>query len=317
MGTHASDLKILEWLFTNRDRAGGGELASLAEWKALYDAETAGWDAPIDRAVIGGFLADRTAYALASGYESAIRRLVPSLPERAIVSFCVTEEQGAHPASIRSTLRRPDGGPGGSWRLNGGKKFITLAGEADLLLVAASTGTAPDGKNIIRMAVVDRKAPGVVITPMTDLPFVPEISHGTAAFNDVAVPEGNLLGGDGYRDYIRPFRTIEDLHVSAAIMAYIFRVACRFLWPGSVAERVTALLVCARGLALDDPSSPAVHIAMGGLYAQVASLVEHCSGLWATADEKTRTGWERDRALLGVAEKARKKQLETAWAKFS
>ncbi|MBN2159627.1 MAG: acyl-CoA dehydrogenase family protein [Spirochaetes bacterium] len=316
MKQRAPERGILAWLLENRARAGAVELPSLMEWKKLFDDETAGWDTQIDRAVIGGFLADRTAYALAAGYESALRRLVPSLPERAIVSLCVTEETGAHPASIRSTLRRDDG-PAGGWALNGGKKFITMASEADLLLVAASTGTAPDGKNMLRMALVERKAPGVEIFPMTDLPFVPEISHGTAAFREVPVREVDLLGGDGYRDYIRPFRTIEDLHVSSAVTAYLFGVACRFGWPAGIRERIAALLVCGRALALDDPSSPAAHIAIGGLYAQTASALEAASGLWISVDEKTRTRWERDRALLGIAEKARKKRLETAWSKFS
>ena len=66
---------------------------------------------------------------------------------------------------------------------------------------------------------------------MTGLPFVPEISHGTVAFSDVPVDSGSILPGDGYSEYIKPFRTIEDLHVFAAILGFIFRIACLFRWP--------------------------------------------------------------------------------------
>ena len=147
------DITILDWLFERRGHIDTACLDSVTAWKKVFDEASVGWDVPADRAVIGGFLADRTAYAFAAGYESGLRRLVPALPERAIVSFCVTEEKGGHPSTIRTTLKEE--GTGNSFSLTGGKKFITMANEADLLLVAASTGLAPDGKNSIRMALIE------------------------------------------------------------------------------------------------------------------------------------------------------------------
>lgn len=305
--------RILQWLLENQGQIDTTELVSVAAWKERFDNETLGWDVPIDRAVIGGFLADRTAYAFASGYECALRRLVPSLPERAVVSFCVTEEKGGHPSAIRSSLKREKAGP---WTLNGGKKFVTLAAEAELLLIAASAGTASDGKNMLRIAMVSRNTPGVEVSAMAGLPFVPEISHGTVAFCDVPVEERDILAGDGYAEYIRPFRTIEDLHIECAVLAHLFRIGCLYGWPRSVKERIAAVIACARSLSLDNPSSPALHIALGGLNAQMASLLADLSGWWKTVDEKTRAAWERDSALLRVAEKARSKRLETAWSRF-
>ncbi len=315
MAEKKSDITILDWLFEHRADINTTELQSVTEWKKVFDGAASGWDAPVDRAVIGGFLADRTAYAFAAGYESGLRCLVPSLPPGAIVSFCVTEEKGGHPSSIKSTLTET--GTGGAWTLTGSKKFITMANEAELLLVAASTGATPDGKNRIRMVLVGRSAPGVAVSVMTGLPFVPEISHGTVTFSDVPVDEGAVLPGDGYSGYIRPFRTIEDLHVFASIAGFIFRVATLYRWPRPVIEETAALIACARALALGNPSSPAVHIALGGLHRRITTLLESLSGYWHLADEKTRAGWERDSALLKVAETARGKRLETAWSRFS
>jgi acyl-CoA dehydrogenase len=309
-------MKILTWLLLQKNSADRSEVPTLAEWKRRFDAASEGWEDPADRAVIGGFLADRTAYAFAAGYESALQRLVPDLPARTIVSFCVTEEKGGHPASIRSTLRRAEDGGARPWVLNGSKKFITMALEAELLLVAASTGASADGKNMIRMAVIRRDDPGVAIQPMTGLPFVPEISHSTMTFGDVRLRDEDLLPGDGYRHYIRPFRTIEDLHVFAAIAGFLFRVACLHGWPHPVIEQTASIIAGARALAIEDPSSPATHIALGGLHTQFVALLESASPHWELVDEKTRTCWERDRALLRVAEKARSKRLETAWSSF-
>lgn len=309
-------MKLLTRLLSQTGGIDRSEIRTLAEWKTLFDRETEGWDGSVDRAVIGGFIADRTAYAFAAGYESALRRLVPALPPRSIVSFCVTEDKGGHPSTIRSTLRRTDNGSAMPWVLNGGKKFITMAGEAELLLVAASTGTSPDGRNAIRMALIRREDPGVAIQAMTGLPFVPEISHGTMTFTDVRLRDGDILPGDGYLDYIRPFRTIEDLHVFAAIAGFIVRISLLHGWPRTITEQTASLIVCTRALSAEDPSSPATHIAVGGLQAQLAALLEAAAPHWETVDEKTRAGWERDRALLGVARNARAKRLETAWSRF-
>jgi len=307
---------ILDWLLSRQAHVKTAELESVADWKPLFDAETAGWDAPIDRAVIGGFLADRTAYAFAAGYETALRRLYPALPERAIVSFCITEEKGGHPSAIKTSLRKAEQSQEQTWLVSGSKKFITMAAESQLLMVAVSAGTSSDGKNMIRMVLMDRNAPGIEIAPMTGLPFVPEISHGIVSFCDVPVSDVNVLPGDGYTDYIRPFRTIEDLHVSAAIAGFIFRMACVHHWPRPIKEEITSLMVCIRALALDDPSAPSVHIALGGLRANMVSLLESISHCWQTVDEKTKAAWMRDQALLRVSENARVKRLETAWSKF-
>ncbi len=309
-----STITILDWLFARQGAIDAAPLETVGAWKKIFDNAVSGWDMPVDRAVIGGFLADRTAYAFAAGYESGLRRLVPSLPQKAIVSFCITEEKGGHPSTIRSSLRETD--PGGARILNGNKRFITMADEAELLLVAASTGASPDGKNRIRMALVKRNAPGVDVTAMKGLPFVPEISHGTVSFTNVSVDDDDVLPGDGYSGYIRPFRTIEDLHIFAAVAGFIFRIASLHGWPRAVREETASLITATRALALEDPSSPAVHIALGGLHRQIRALLESVSGYWDMVDEKTRARWERDRELLSVAETARTRRLESAWSRL-
>ena len=206
---------VLDWLLSHQHSIDTKEISSLDEWKDNYWESVSDWNEPIDRAIAGGFLSDRVGYAFAAGYEAALMRLVPSLPQRSIVSICVTEEKGGHPGMIKSKLQKAPGE--NTWVLNGSKKFITLAGAADLFLVAAitgtvatTTGTAPDKKNIIRLVQVERNSPGIELTPMPDLAFVPEINHGALTFHNVQVNNSCLLPGDGYADYVRPFRTIED-----------------------------------------------------------------------------------------------------------
>src|SRR4051794_29963976 len=84
---------------------------SLDAWWTHHVAAVRGEALPIDEALLGGADADRAAYAFAAGYQAALRALVPSLPRDAMASLCATEQGGAHPKNIRTTLAaRADGG---------------------------------------------------------------------------------------------------------------------------------------------------------------------------------------------------------------
>jgi acyl-CoA dehydrogenase len=299
---------ILDWLLRSRDMISASPIPNLQEWKVRFDASPA-WSDTADRAAAGGFLSDRLAYAFASGYQAALRRLVPTLAGGAFAAFCITEEGGGHPAAVMARLERR----GGAYAISGSKRFITMADAADTLLVAASTGREPGGRNMIRVARVARDNPGVSMVQMPELKFVPEVGHCVIHFTDAPVSEQDLLEGDGFTRYIRPFRTVEDLHMFAAVTGYLFRVASLHGWDRVLSERMLSLLTAARGLAAEDPGTPHVHIALGGLQGQFERLLDVIEPLWEKVDEETRTRWIRDRALLKVAGSARKKRLEKAW----
>jgi acyl-CoA dehydrogenase len=306
---------VTEWLMDKSREIRPVQVESLVSFAMLVDKEAEPFALPVDRAAVGGFLADRVAYAFAAGYGAALRRLVPELPAATIMSLCVTERGGGHPRAIRTRL--DEAGPGRKgFVLTGEKTFITAALEARMLLVAASTGTGHDGKNRIRMVLVGRDEPGVEVTAMTDLPFVPEISHGVVSLAGVAVDECDILPGDGYDDYIKPFRTIEDLHVLAAVIGYLFRVAALSRWPQEIREELLALTAAARQLASEDPLSPALHVALAGFMTLFDGFLDAIEPLWDRTDAATRAGWMRDRVLLSVAQKARDARRSAAWRRY-
>ncbi|MSP60469.1 MAG: acyl-CoA dehydrogenase family protein [Myxococcales bacterium] len=264
----------------------------------------------IDRAIIGGYTADRVGYAFASGYAAALRCLVPDLPSGEPAALCITEEGGGHPRAIHTALRLDADGGG---HITGRKRWATLGPRARRLLVAVSLGQRDDGRNRIRLVSVDAAAPGVTLTTMPETPFAPEIPHAEVTFEDVAVAAGDLLPGDGYERYIKPFRTIEDLHVHGALCAWLLGVARGAGWPREIQEPLCGLLAGIRALALDDPLAPEVHLALGGLLRLAARLIEESAPHWTLVDGETRRRWERDRTLLGIAGRARAERLEAAW----
>ncbi|MFF0541455.1 acyl-CoA dehydrogenase family protein [Nocardia thailandica] len=271
-----------------------------------YRAVAGRFAGTVDDAAAAGFAADRLGFAFLPGYQAALRALLPGLDPGALVSMLATEQGGGHPAAIATTLTETADG----WRVTGTKSFATLGDRADRFVVVASTGAGPDGRNRLRAALVAADAPGVRVEPLPELPFAPEIPHASVRFDEVAAEP---LPGDGYTDLLKPFRTVEDVHVLAATLGYLIRVARGAAWPDDTVERLLALLAGVRGIEPAAYRSPGAHVALGGLFGALNTWVADTEPLWARVDEAQRRRWERDRPLLGVAGKVRAQRLATAW----
>ncbi|NOY69587.1 MAG: acyl-CoA dehydrogenase [Deltaproteobacteria bacterium] len=310
-----ADLSIINWLLSPMKPDLEPERPDFNKWRDIFYANALGWNNSAARAIAGGFMSPCPAFAFVAGYVSALHCLLPDLLPHLIPSFCITEKGGGHPRAIAATLSPgPDAPPSSpSLLLNGKKTFITCACEADIFLVAASTGISGDGKNIIRLARVASTQPGIRITPLTGLNILPEISHARVEFKDVVVRAEDLMAGDGYIRYIKPFRTIEDIHVIAGILGYLFRCGRLYGWDRKVMARILGLMPDTIVLARNDPLSPAVHILTSDLLARILAMVEDLKPLWAKVGGNAMEEWNRDRALLGVAGKARAMRLKSAW----
>lgn len=255
---------------------------------------------PFDLAIEVGARADRLAYAFAGGYLGALNALLPDRDRGRTAALCATEAGGAHPRAIATALEGD--------RLTGEKTFVTLAEHADDLYVLAKEGER-DGRALLVFVRVHADADGVTRTRLPALPFVPEIEHAAVRFEGAQIAE--RLPGDGWVDYVRPFRTVEDVHVHAALLAFVIACARRWGWPPEVVERGLSILGSLRAIASADPSSPETHLALAGAIDLSAQLVGSLD--WAAAPEAARARWARDRALLSVASKARAKRRERAW----
>ncbi|WP_257455451.1 acyl-CoA dehydrogenase family protein [Archangium lipolyticum] len=287
---------------------------SIEDWWARHLSLSSRFPLPVDVAFAGGFAADRLGYAFASGYHSALRALFPQLSREHRYALCVTEAGGGHPAAMNTRLTGSGEGP---LRLEGTKAFVTLGSAADVLLVVATEGQDEQGRNRLRLVRLDARRPGVTLTELPPPPFVPEVPHAEMRLHEVEVAPDDVLPGDGYARYVKPFRTVEDCHVFAAVLGWLIQVARRSGWPDEVREELLALAVTMRGLAQSDPASPAVHLALAGAIDQYRRRVDGLSPLWEQADEPTRERWERDKLLLNIAGKVRAKRREAARQKLS
>jgi alkylation response protein AidB-like acyl-CoA dehydrogenase len=281
---------------------------ALDAWWSATEARRGAWDLPVERALAAGACADRLGFAFAGGYAAALDALVP---DRAgtLTALCATEEGGNHPRAIQAALTR-DGDSDG-YRLTGRKRWATMATAASHLLVVASTGVDADGKNRLRVARVATDTPGVRLFPAT-APFAPEIPHAEVELDAVAVAADDVLPGDGYDAYLKPFRTVEDLHVHAALLGYLIGVTRRHRLAPELTEQLLALAITTRALAAVDAAAATTHLALAGLIELVTGVIVAVERAWAAVPDDELTRWQRDRPLLQVAGKARAARRERA-----
>lgn len=305
----AADLAVVDYLL--QAPVAPTRITVFSEWTEAWKSLVSLWECPVDRALAGGFAADRPTWAFAAGYQAALQRLLPAADPARIAAICITEKGGPHPARIQCRLKT-DTETEFRWRLDGTKAFVSGAGEAEILYVAASTGMTPKGRNILRMVSVPADSAGVTVVSRPSLGMVPEMPHGQVRFEAVSLAHDALWPGDGYTGAIKPFRTLEDLHVTGAFLGWLFAVGRRFGWPAAIKETMVPLMVAVRSLALAPPLDPHVHIALGGLLAQVHVLLEEITPLWPMTDARVREWWLRDRKVLDIADTPRQRRLDAA-----
>lgn len=289
------------------------ERSSVAEWWPRWRDGAARAAAPAAQALLGGFDADRVGWAFASGYQAALRALLPDLPADAVAAFCVTEESGNRPRDIRTRIRAL---ADGRVAIDGAKRWTTRGPDSSLLLVVGAL-PGDEARPQLKLARVAAGTPGLQLLPMPETRFVPEVPHARVQLDGVVVDAGALLPGDGYERYVKPFRSIEDIHVTLAVLAYLLREARQRDWPAAFAERLCAALVTLAALSEAAADAPATHVALAGALAQAHALYEDAGTLWAQCgDDPAAQRWQRDAALFAVAGTARSQRAARAWERL-
>ncbi|HEX2084937.1 MAG TPA: acyl-CoA dehydrogenase family protein [Solirubrobacteraceae bacterium] len=210
LAPHAAEWEAAKW-FPNEVF---GTLAAQGYLGLKYPAEYGGSD--------GGYLADAVlteelarckSGGLAAGIGAHIgiatppvwkfgtddqkeRYLAPAIRGEKIAALGITEPgAGSDVAGIRTQARRVDGG----YVVNGEKTYITNGVRADFIVTAVKT-TAEGGHHGLSFLIVDR-GEGVASSPLEKMGWHAS-DTATIAFDDVFVPEENLLGRENEGFYL-------------------------------------------------------------------------------------------------------------------
>jgi butyryl-CoA dehydrogenase len=141
-----------------------------------------------------------------------------------LAGFGLTEPgAGSDASATRTRAELHDG----EWVVNGAKQFITNSGSeiTSLVTVTARTGSREDGSPEISAIIVPSGTPGFTVEKAYDkLGWHASDTH-PLSFEDVRVPEANLLGERG-RGYAQFLATLDDGRVAIAALAVGCLQAC-------------------------------------------------------------------------------------------
>ncbi|MDN5684176.1 acyl-CoA dehydrogenase family protein [Corynebacterium glyciniphilum] len=138
------------------------------------------------------------------GSEEQKQRWLPDLlAGRTIAGFGLTEpEAGSDAGGTKTTATLDDG----TWVINGSKQFITNSGTdiTSVVTTTAVTGTRQDGRKEISAIVVPTDTPGFTAEPAYDKVGWNSSDTHPLSYDDVRVPEENLLGtrGRGFAQFL-------------------------------------------------------------------------------------------------------------------
>jgi short/branched chain acyl-CoA dehydrogenase len=151
------------------------------------------------------------------GTEAQKREWLPQLISgRALGAFGLTEPGGGTDAGATKTTARLDDG---DWVINGSKQFITNSGTniTTLVTVTAVTGVR-DGQKEISAILVPTPTSGLTVGPAYDKVGWRASDTHPLTFDDVRVPQQNLLGDRG-RGYANFLRILDEGRIAIAALA--------------------------------------------------------------------------------------------------
>jgi acyl-CoA dehydrogenase/citronellyl-CoA dehydrogenase len=148
------------------------------------------------------------------------RWLAPLAAGEAVAAIAVTEPgTGSDVARVGTTARRTEDG----WLLNGRKMFITNAGLADLIIVAARTGDA--GRGGLTLFVVEGGAAGLSLgRPLAKMGWHSSDTR-EVLLDDVALPADAVLGSEN-RGFYQIMEAFQLERVALAAMGIGHAAEC-------------------------------------------------------------------------------------------
>ena len=156
---------------------------------------------------------------LAGSPEQKAAYLVPMASGQVLGAYGLTEPgAGSDAGGTRTTARLEGDADTGEWVLDGGKRFITNAGQAGTYVITARTGSKADSSAEISAFIVPADTPGFRVGRLEDKLGLHASATGELFFDGCRVPAANLLGeqGQGFRTFLK---ILDGGRISIAAMA--------------------------------------------------------------------------------------------------
>ena len=251
-----------------------------------------------------GLRATTIGQAFALGYRCALQELLPTLPQDQWAAFCVTEEAGVHPKKLTTTLSSDN-------LISGEKSFVSMADKATQLIVIAVAGRNGD-RPLLKAVKVSMPVVGAQVDVMPSMGMMPEVGHGKLTLENVPC---EVLEGDGYLDFNKKFRTIEDAHLLMAFTSLILSKSVRFGLDDSLIDECLVIISSLFSLSFED--APINTLQLSGLYKLFEVLRDKFEIQLSEINAGFKSEWERDSKVFGLSKKTRLVKRNKALEAFS
>eukprot|EP01080_Neovahlkampfia_damariscottae_P004677 gene4677-8249_t len=290
------DSQYFELLNASTDK----KFNNLKEWfkyKESIEKNTSSFET----AVVDGFKSTVLYMAFLNGYEAACS----FISKKNLTSFCATEKTKGSPIdSTKTTIKKINENYS---IIEGEKSFVTFGKFSKHLLV-----TVKDENEKLKCILIDSNVSGISFDePQKKLNFLNEVPHSKIKFNNIKISNSCILEGDGYSDYYKKFRTIEDVHVIGSFLGYFLRVGRLSKWNEFLLIRILKLILSLNDLLQFDLLNPITHLLLNEILQEFGQIVEIILSLDFYNEEEKRL-FLRDKNIFKVANAVRTKRTESA-----
>jgi len=276
---------------------------STHDWSTAY-YKLVSDKSPIEKAILGGFSCQQFSFAFMAGYQAALEYMFPAVAPNKLKALCVSEKNGGHPKAIQTTLI--------DYQLNGLKTYITAGSEVEHLLVLCKTDKVVNGRPQLKMVHLPKGAENTELTNF-EMSFMKEVKHGKLAMTNTKISDNQILAGDGFSDYAKPFRTLEDICVGAAYQAMLLRQAIEHQWDESLRDQILFNLFSLKNLLALPLLAPNTHMLLAALDANFEKLLPSIeSNIEATSAAAFKADWQLNKKLIALGNKSKAARLVKA-----
>lgn len=252
--------------------------------------------------------ADRVAWAFFCGYQGAIQAAfqtgVGTLgafganePQRKITEVETSLDQQCDPL-----------------RLEGNKSWVLAGIDGLTLFVLARRKNGPaKGPGSLCIVKLPIRSTGVQAEPPRPQTVVPELPHSGVRFQSAPVALADVLPGDGYADYAKPFRLREDVFVTGCVLAYLIAESCAGSWPTTWSQRAIAAVTLLETCSRRDPREVDTIILAAGALSFAGEVIRAAEQHWGLHQQSARERWLRDKAIFDLGKDARRQRVVQSW----
>jgi len=278
----------------------------MQDWLAKHQSFTSKYDDSLVRAFVAGAHFRQVSFAFASAYQSALENMF-DLDRDAIAALCHNEKGVKKPREMQTWVYEQNG----QLMLDSYKSFASGGTDAKTIFVSA-VDQRPDANGDIVLVKLNNEDNRLGLEPLPPLPFVPELAHAKLKQTGIRIQREDILVGDAFSTYVKPFRTEEDLHILAALCGQRLSIALE-LDQTQLAEQYIASAHAILFMQKSDRSAPSTHLTLSGIKQQLTRTFEQQDKLLEDQLPSFAKTWKRDSALLSLAESAQKVRTQKAW----